>query len=88
MAKLRGFCNAPRLEMTVLIVRNEKGLCKTQEVLPRKNAFVLGLAKVQNPLHVEQRLANVHLEDLALDFDGADENPDLVAGELLGVRVR
>lgn len=36
-------------------------------------------------LDVEQRLANVHLQDLALDFDRADERPDLIAIEFFGV---
>ncbi len=37
--------------------------------------------------YIKQRLPDVHLQNLALHFDRPDENPDLVAGEFLGVRV-
>jgi hypothetical protein len=37
------------------------------------------------PLHIQQRVADVHLQHLALHLDGPDEHPDLILAERLRV---
>src|SRR5689334_12753868 len=56
---------------------------RNEDIGRRKD--VLSLGDWAELLHIEESVPDIHLQNLALHLDGADQNPDLVLRKRLGI---